>query len=74
MKDKRYDPEGVKEKMGVYPEQIVDYLALLGDSVDNIPGVPGIGRQRQPCSPTMARLKDDTISRRSGQTARESRE
>lgn len=34
---------GVKEKFGVKPEQIIDYLALIGDSVDNIPGVPGVG-------------------------------
>jgi len=45
MKDAHYDPDGVKEKMGVFPHQIVDYLALLGDSVDNIPGVPGIGKK-----------------------------
>lgn len=37
------DVEGVKEKYGVAPEQIIDYLALMGDSSDNIPGVPGIG-------------------------------
>lgn len=37
------DVEGVKEKFGVAPEQIIDYLALMGDSSDNIPGVPGIG-------------------------------
>jgi len=33
----------IKDKFGVYPEQIADYLALTGDSVDNIPGVPGVG-------------------------------
>ena len=43
MKDKVYEREDVKDKMGVYPEQIVDYLSLIGDSSDNIPGVPGIG-------------------------------
>lgn len=43
MKDKIYSRVDVKDKMGVYPEQIVDYLALIGDSSDNIPGVPGIG-------------------------------
>jgi DNA polymerase-1 len=37
------DVAGVKEKFGVAPEQIIDYLALMGDSSDNIPGVPGIG-------------------------------
>ncbi|MCU0608161.1 MAG: DNA polymerase I, partial [Chitinispirillaceae bacterium] len=36
-------PDAVKEKMGVGPEGIVDYLALVGDASDNIPGVPGIG-------------------------------
>lgn len=39
----RLGPEGVFDKFGVQPEQIADYLALTGDSVDNIPGVPGIG-------------------------------
>lgn len=38
-----YNRTTVKEKMGVYPEQIVDYKALAGDSSDNIPGAPGIG-------------------------------
>jgi len=38
-----YDPEGVEEKMGVGPELVKDLLALMGDSSDNIPGVPGIG-------------------------------
>ena len=31
------------DRMGIWPEQLADYLALVGDSVDNIPGVPGIG-------------------------------
>ena len=43
MKDKFYGPEDVKEKFGVYPERVVDVQALAGDSIDNIPGVPGIG-------------------------------
>ena len=38
-----YDEAGVKEKFGVYPSQVVDVLALMGDSIDNIKGVPGIG-------------------------------
>ena len=42
-KNHRYGCEGVREKMGVSPEQVADLLALTGDAVDNIPGVPGIG-------------------------------
>ncbi|HLQ24377.1 MAG TPA: DNA polymerase I [Acidiferrobacterales bacterium] len=38
-----YDAQAVKEKFGVPPERIIDYLALVGDSVDNIPGVPNVG-------------------------------
>lgn len=40
-----YDPPKVKERYGVSPEQIVDYLALKGDTSDNIPGIPGIGEK-----------------------------
>lgn len=43
MTDTQMDREGVVEKFGVTPEQIVDYLALMGDTVDNIPGVPKVG-------------------------------
>ena len=43
MKNKRIDSEGVEEKFGVGPERVVDVQALAGDSVDNIPGAPGIG-------------------------------
>ena len=38
-----YDPETVKEKYGITPAQFPDYLGFMGDSSDNIPGVPGIG-------------------------------
>src|ERR1700726_2103817 len=43
MRNTRLDREGVKAKFDVFPEQIVDYLALVGDSSDNIPGVTGVG-------------------------------
>lgn len=43
MKDKIYSPDDVEEKMGVRPEQIVDYLSIVGDTSDNIPGMKGIG-------------------------------
>lgn len=39
----RWGPAGVLEKLGVHPHQVADFLALCGDAVDNIPGVPGIG-------------------------------
>ncbi|MHC4816790.1 MAG: 5'-3' exonuclease [Planctomycetota bacterium] len=44
-KDTRYGPAEVEEKFGVRPDQIADLLALAGDTVDNIPGVKGIGRK-----------------------------
>ena len=43
MSDTVLDRDGVKAKFDVYPEQIVDYLALVGDTSDNIPGVPKVG-------------------------------
>jgi DNA polymerase-1 len=43
MSNTRLDRAGVKSKFDVFPEQIVDYLALVGDSSDNIPGVTGVG-------------------------------
>ena len=43
MTGSRLDREGVKKKFDVFPEQIIDYLALVGDSSDNIPGVPKVG-------------------------------
>jgi DNA polymerase I len=43
MKNRRLGPAEVKEKFGVSPEQLGDVLALMGDSVDNVPGVEGIG-------------------------------
>ncbi len=43
MKDKVYGPADVFEKMGVRPDQIVDYLSIVGDTSDNIPGMKGVG-------------------------------
>ena len=43
MTETTMDAEGVKDRFGVGPELIVDYLALMGDTVDNIPGVPKVG-------------------------------
>ncbi|MFT6530728.1 MAG: DNA polymerase-1 [Limimaricola cinnabarinus] len=43
MKNRRIDRDGVFEKFGVWPDRVVDVQALAGDSVDNVPGAPGIG-------------------------------
>ena len=43
MSEETLDPAGVTAKFGVPPERIVDYLALIGDAVDNVPGVPKVG-------------------------------
>ncbi|MEJ2670102.1 MAG: 5'-3' exonuclease H3TH domain-containing protein, partial [Gammaproteobacteria bacterium] len=45
MKDERLDAAGVMEKYGVPPNKIIDYLALLGDKSDNVPGLPGVGEK-----------------------------
>lgn len=45
MTETKMDIEGVKEKFGLPPEHIIDFLALMGDKVDNIPGVPGVGEK-----------------------------
>ncbi|MDR9367128.1 MAG: DNA polymerase I [Balneolaceae bacterium] len=42
------DREGVKDYFGVYPEKVIDVLAMIGDTSDNIPGVPGIGKKGAP--------------------------
>jgi len=44
-REKTYDPEMVEKDLGVPPERVIDIMALKGDSVDNIPGVPGIGEK-----------------------------
>ena len=45
MTDTSLDRDGVCEKFGIAPDLIIDYLALLGDKSDNIPGVPGVGEK-----------------------------
>ncbi len=52
-RDTLYDTEGVVKKFGVQPRQVGDLLALMGDSSDNIPGVPGVGQK------TAAKLLED---------------
>lgn len=43
MKDRIMDREAIRQKYAVYPEQLLDLFALIGDSSDNVPGVPGVG-------------------------------
>ena len=43
MDGSRLDPKGVEDKFGVSPDQMIDYLTLVGDTVDNVPGVPKVG-------------------------------
>ena len=43
--DVRYRYDDIEERFGVIPERMADFLALMGDAVDNIPGVPGVGRK-----------------------------
>ncbi len=45
MTDTTLDIAGVEEKFGIKPELVIDFLALMGDKVDNIPGVPGVGEK-----------------------------
>ena len=45
MKEETLDEAGVEEKFGLPPALIIDFLALMGDKVDNIPGVPGVGEK-----------------------------
>jgi 5'-3' exonuclease len=71
MKDKQIGIPEVIEKWGVPPEKMIDLQALVGDSVDNVPGVPGIGPK------TAAQLLDtygdlDTLLARAGESSRRS--
>ena len=54
-KNQVFDRESLKDDWGIAPEQVVDFQALVGDSVDNVPGVPGVGRK------TASRLQDLNI-------------
>lgn len=45
LRDVSYDPELVRKKWGVVPDKFVDMLAMMGDKVDNVPGIPGVGQK-----------------------------
>ena len=60
------DRAGVEQKFGVSPEQIIDYLALVGDTSDNIPGVPGVGPKT--AAKWLQEYRDlDTLKARAGE-------
>ena len=59
----RWGPAGVVERLGVRPEQVADFLALCGDAVDNIPGVPGIGAKTAAALLTHFGSLDDLLER-----------
>lgn len=66
MKDKAIGPEEVEEKFGVAPGKVVDVQSLAGDSVDNVPGVPGIGIKT--AAQLLAEFGDlDTLLARAGE-------
>ncbi len=62
-KEMTYDADAVREKFGVSPDQIPDYLGLVGDTVDNLPGVPGVGPKSAAAVlgvfPTIETIPDD---------------
>jgi 5'-3' exonuclease len=62
-KGERLGPAGVAEKFGVRPEQVADLLALRGDTVDNIPGVPGVGAKTAVALLARFRDLDDLYAR-----------
>jgi 5'-3' exonuclease len=59
----RWGPAGVFERLGVRPEQVADFLALCGDAVDNIPGVPGVGAKTAAALLTHFGSLDDLLER-----------
>jgi len=48
MSEKLTDYTAIKRDYGIEPEQIIEVMALSGDSADNIPGIPGVGRKNRP--------------------------
>jgi DNA polymerase-1 len=68
MDNTRLDRAGVEQKFGVTPEQITDYLALVGDAIDNIPGIAGVGPKT--AAKWLQQFRDlDTLKARAGEVA-----
>lgn len=68
------DREGVMDYFGVYPEKVIDVLAILGDTADNIPGVPGIGKKGAPVLIDRFGSLEECIARADTITAKRQRE
>lgn len=68
------DREGVMDYFGVYPEQVIDVLALIGDASDNIPGVPGIGKKGAPALIKQFGSLDEAIAKADTITTKRQRE
>ncbi len=68
------DREGVMEYFGVYPEQVIDVLAIIGDASDNVPGVPGIGKKGAPKLVQKFGSLDEAIAKADTITAKRQRE
>jgi DNA polymerase-1 len=69
-----YDAAGVKEKFGVTPDQVVDVLALMGDTIDNVKGVPGIGEKGAQALISTYGTLDELLARAPEVTQRKYRE
>ena len=67
-------PENAAERLGVPPRQVTDYLALLGDSSDNVPGVPGIGKKTATALLAQFETLDEMIERVEEVSAKRARE
>lgn len=68
------DREGVMNYFGVYPEKVIDVLAILGDAADNIPGVPGIGKKGAPALIDRFGSLEECIAQADTITAKKQRE
>lgn len=68
------DREGVMDYFGVYPEKVIDVLAILGDTADNIPGVPGIGKKGAPALIDRFGTLEECIAQADTITAKRQRE